>query len=78
MKAISSRRPVSGLIAELWLEAAPAISKLFITLAAFAAALTIIGAGLENDRLMLGAACASLACVAISCKAHQARKGGDR
>ena len=77
MKAISSRRPASGLIAELWLEAAPAISRFFITLAAFAAALTIIGAGLDNDRLLLGAACAALAAVAISSKAHQARKGGE-
>lgn len=77
MKAISSRRPVIGLIAELWLEAAPAVSKLCLTLAAFAAALTIIGAGLDNDRLMLGAACAALAAVAISSKAHQARKGGE-
>lgn len=77
MKAISSRRPASGLIAELWLEAAPAISSFFITLAAFAAAFTLIGAGLDNDRLLLGAACAALAAVAISSKAHQARKGGE-
>lgn len=78
MKAISSRRPASGLIAELWLAAAPAISRFFITVAAIAAALTLIGAAVEDDRLMLTAACAALAAVAISSKAHQARKGGER
>lgn len=78
MKAISSRRPASGLIAELWLAAAPAISRFFITVAAIAAALTLIGAGTGDDRLMLTAACAALAAVAISSKACNTQKGGER